>query len=473
MSRLYLLLNLLIILVFSCTEASKDGEEATSKTSNEISNQPREVVVIGGGLMGSSTAWHLAKSGTPVLLLEMQEEAYTHGSSFGEARIARSNNRGNDMWSYLHNRSVKETEELIDFLNSVASADETFKIEDIYTTSPVSYIGRSGILNQLKGSLERQKVDYKLATTKTEAKEFFGTTLPDSVIMMREYNQHSGTLNPKHLIAYLHRAVQKKKGEIKYNKKVINISEEGALYRIEIQDTKTQQFESVLTKKVVTAVGPYTGKLMEFMGPYFDKIITPQRVFLAFFKLKRSVYMNLPKAQKQRLLDAYPVINSSAGNRFGSFFSMIEKIGKDGVPLIKIGGHFQRREIEDLDKVWQQVLFSSEIEWAKKNTLNYFKLINVPIQANDLQYTSGYSCVYSLTNSEVPYVTPLPDTEGQPKNNFVLLCGMSGVGAKGAMTYGLLGSNLLLGREDSDPMMKTIRKEMGIERLNLERVKWK
>ena len=41
-----------------------------------------DVVVIGGGLMGSSTAWQLARDGQRVLLLEKQGEVYTQGSSF-------------------------------------------------------------------------------------------------------------------------------------------------------------------------------------------------------------------------------------------------------------------------------------------------------------------------------------------------------------------------------------------------------
>ncbi|SDH52863.1 FAD-dependent oxidoreductase [Winogradskyella thalassocola] len=49
-----------------------------------------DIVVIGGGLMGSSTAWELSKYQQNVLLLEQQDSIYTFGSSFGEARISRS-----------------------------------------------------------------------------------------------------------------------------------------------------------------------------------------------------------------------------------------------------------------------------------------------------------------------------------------------------------------------------------------------
>ena len=65
------------------------------KTSEEVI----DTIIIGGGLMGSATAWHLSDRGNDILILEKQDSIYTQGSSFGEARIARSNNRGSDIWS--------------------------------------------------------------------------------------------------------------------------------------------------------------------------------------------------------------------------------------------------------------------------------------------------------------------------------------------------------------------------------------
>ncbi|MGH8104062.1 MAG: N-methyl-L-tryptophan oxidase [bacterium] len=48
-----------------------------------------EVIVVGGGVMGSATAWHLARDGKRTLLLEQFEIAHNHGSSHGESRIFR------------------------------------------------------------------------------------------------------------------------------------------------------------------------------------------------------------------------------------------------------------------------------------------------------------------------------------------------------------------------------------------------
>jgi len=81
------------------------------------SNDTNPVIIIGGGLMGSASAWQLADRGVPVILLEKQDSIYDSGSSLGQARIARSSNRGDDIWSYMHNTSVSEVERLIRFLN--------------------------------------------------------------------------------------------------------------------------------------------------------------------------------------------------------------------------------------------------------------------------------------------------------------------------------------------------------------------
>jgi len=78
----------------------------------------------------------------------------------------------------------------------------------------------------------------------------------------------------------------------------------------------------------------------------------------------------------------------------------------------------------------------------------------------------SYSCVYSLTKTEVPYVTPIPMPNSEVANpNFVVLGGMSGVGAKGALTYGLLGANLLLGKADDEAGYQEVKAALGFERL--------
>ena len=121
---------------------------------------------------------------------------------------------------------------------------------------------------------------------------------------------------------------------------------------------------------------------------------------------------------------------------------MIEYYDKDSIPVIKIGGHFQRTAINNLDEVWAKDLSTSEIDWSLTNTSDYFKLLNLPIGKDNIEYINGYSCVYSLTETEVPFVTPVMNKDHSPNERCIVLGGMSGVGAKGAMTYGLIAANI-------------------------------
>lgn len=50
-----------------------------------------DVIVLGGGIVGASTAYSLAKQGQNVLLIDQFEAGHTHGSSHGDGRVVRFN----------------------------------------------------------------------------------------------------------------------------------------------------------------------------------------------------------------------------------------------------------------------------------------------------------------------------------------------------------------------------------------------
>jgi hypothetical protein len=147
---------------------------------------------------------------------------------------------------------------------------------------------------------------------------------------------------------------------------------------------------------------------------------------------------------------------------------MIEKFDNDQRPLLKVGGHFLRTDIKDLDEVWSLKLTEQEIQWSKENTLDYLKKLDLPIVASDLEFVKGYSCVYSLTESEVPYVSNAVKNKVDIDSSFVFVGGMSGIGAKGALAYGLIAADLISGYKNDSFMYQKTKSALGAERLNIE-----
>jgi glycine/D-amino acid oxidase-like deaminating enzyme len=423
-------------------------------------NDPLDVVIIGGGLMGSSTGWELSRSGEKVLLLEQQDSIYTFGSSLGEARISRSLGVQDDIFSFLQQKSVAGTRELIDYLNE-SEKGQQHSMDDIYSTSPVTYIRYKSQEEDVNLLLKEQKDRYEFAPNSEAAKKLFGMQIPDSLMIIREYKQFSGTLNPKVLISKLHLGMAYAGSTVLYNEKAISLKKKDALFEIQIENTKTGELRTVRSKKIVAAAGPYNGELIKEIAPYFKKLITPKRLFLAFLKINSTVYNSLSSEQKERLHLSYPVADISPE----IYYSMIENYDEDGQPVLKVGGHFLRTEIEDLDEIWEKALTQEEIDWAKTNTIRYLNLLDLPVEIEQLEFVRGYSCVYSLTDSEVPYVTNVVDLNHEIDQNIVLVGGMSGIGAKGSLAYGLIASNLLLRKDDTTRIYQKTKSALGAQRL--------
>ncbi len=406
--------------------------------------------------MGSATAWQLSRAGENVLLLEQQDEEYTFGSSFGEARICRSLGPKNDIWSYLHRRALEETEILIQFLN--ANDSKSHSMEDIYTDSPVTYILHSDKSEVVKRMLRQQDDNYECATSPEEALRKFGVRTTNNRIVIQEYRRFTGTINPKMLIRKLHKSITLKKGEIRYQQQVQSITIKDGVYEVEFKDLKSESSQKLKARKIISAAGPYTGTLLKRLVPSIDKLITPKRVFLAFLKIDPNRFDNYSPEQKQRIFNFFPLIDLGPDH----IFSMIEKKDANGHPLFKVGGHFLREEISNLDETWKKELTANEIEWSKKSITDYFEFLNIPLDESDLTHQSGYSCVYSMTESEIPIVSNLPNPENSQDPNAVLLGGMSGVGAKGSLTYGLLATHLLLGKEEDGFMYQKVKRALSL-----------
>lgn len=420
-----------------------------------------KTVIIGGGLMGSSAAWQIAKEGKEILLIEKQDDSYQEGSSQGKSRIARSLGPENDIWSYMHNTTVQEAEELIEYLNKHDS--EAHAMEDIYSTTPMNYVRHRKQMERIHSSLINQKDSFQFAQNPIEAKQLFDMNITDTTIVLREYKKHTGTINPYSLIKKTHKALEILNNQIWYNSKVTSLKQVDDRYEILV--SRQGKTETILADRIICAAGPYNGMLLENIAPYVKSLINPQRVFLAFFKINDEVYKSLSNNDKQNIKNGYPAINSSAGTREGNFFTMVEEYDKANNPIIKIGGHFQRSDISNLDEVWKKTISESEIDWSKQNTLTHLNQLNINIKSTDLEFVKGYSCVYSLTKNEIPIISHLIHESGEKINSAIMMGGLSGVGGKGSLGYGKLAADLFFNRADNNPTYSAVVNKMGLKRL--------
>src|SRR5206468_9111809 len=65
------------------------GGDRRPREPRSLTRMQAEVVVVGAGIMGSATAYALARQGRDVLLLEQFRVGHEHGSSHGRSRIVR------------------------------------------------------------------------------------------------------------------------------------------------------------------------------------------------------------------------------------------------------------------------------------------------------------------------------------------------------------------------------------------------
>lgn len=426
------------------------------------------ILVIGGGLMGSSVAWKLAEHGEKVTLVEQQAEHYTTGSSYGSARISRSLGPKKDIFSFVHNRTVKEVKRLIHFLNS-EKPNTKHKIEDIYSTSPVSYLYSKEQYDDInKLNYKKQRKDFRRASGDSAFRKF-GVTLKDDQVLVREYRECSGTINPKELIKKLQLGIEKKGGKIQHHRKVINLIKKGNYFEIELLNTKTNKIKTIQAKKVVVAAGPYTVGVLKNFAPYFNKIIVPKKVLLAYFKIKDKRYQQLSDAEKKSIVNAQPMF-SQLGKEY---FSMIEKMEKNSSPIFKAGGHQIRRNIIDLDKIWEVEPNKKELKWIKKHFRKQLEMLEIFLRKKEIEVTEARNCVYSITKTNIPLVTPIFDKFGSLDKNIIVIGGMSGIGAKGCLGYAVIGANLILGKEESSKIYRKAAKAFGNPsvRLHTRRIK--
>lgn len=216
-----------------------------------------DTVIVGAGLMGSATAWHLARRGVEALVLEQFEPATARGSSHGSARITR--------------RAYPED----DYVRLTGEAFEWWR--ELETQSGASLLRMTGGLDHgswrqpevIAASLARAGVEHELLSA-TEAGDRFPGMVFDSPAL---YHPQAGTVDVHRGVHAFLDTARSLAGRAVSGVEVTDVSvdEDGV--------TVTTPEGTVRGRTAVVAAGAWVEELVGPLAPLPPIRVTEHRVF--------------------------------------------------------------------------------------------------------------------------------------------------------------------------------------------------
>ena len=199
-----------------------------------------DVVIVGGGAMGSAAAWQCAARGKSVLLLERFEAGHHEGSSHGATR----------------NFNVAYAEQ--DYLDLVQEArrlwDELSDETGINTLDLVGLVnhGYEPALHEIVGALSASGVKNELLTPEDASERWSGMRFRTPVLYLPE----SGRVRAADALVALRRAAEARGSEFRYGTRVVDI--------VVHDDEAVVHTESgaVRAGRVVVTAGAWSRKLL-------------------------------------------------------------------------------------------------------------------------------------------------------------------------------------------------------------------
>jgi sarcosine oxidase len=160
-----------------------------------------EVVVIGAGAMGSSTAWWLARRGHDVVLLEQFEQGHTRGSSHGGSRIFR--------YAYPTPDYVRLAQEALPLWRELEDeAGETL----LEITGAVDH-GDAASVHDVAGAMAACAVPHELLTADAAAERWPGMRFEGEVL----FHPGGGRCRADATVAALQRLAHRNGADVRFN----------------------------------------------------------------------------------------------------------------------------------------------------------------------------------------------------------------------------------------------------------------
>ncbi|XP_071849526.1 peroxisomal sarcosine oxidase-like isoform X2 [Apostichopus japonicus] len=367
-------------------------------------------IVIGGGIVGSSAAYHLSRKGKRTLLLDQFHLPTTRGSSHGVGRIHRS--------SYANQLYAKMSLEALEHWKQLERETNT----NLYRQTGMIVIDKPPFKE-----LEAMKANNKALGVECEilSPEVVQDRYPGLVKISRNHKAlletNAGFLRADKALECLRMQIKKFGGQINDSEKVENILPGSVV-------TVTTEKGTYKTKSLIITPGPWICKLMKPLG--LNLPIRVVKITLCYWTEK------IPGQSKK-----YPTFCDFGIDKPDGFTEPVYVFGFPSIEyngLRKISVHHGTGVDPD-----QRDSFIADETKDVQFLLNYMKR-RFPEYGYNPDPAIIEKCMYSFTPDEDFIIDTLP---GHP--NIVYGCGFSGHGFKMAPVTGRVLGEMALGEKVS------------------------
>ncbi|KAM6547862.1 hypothetical protein CsatB_019538 [Cannabis sativa] len=240
----------------------------------EYSAEQFDIIVIGGGVMGSSTAYQTSKRGQKTLLLEQYDFLHHLGSSHGESRTIRAT-YPDDYYTDL----VLDSYELWEQAQSEIGYKVYYKAHQ-FDMGPSD----SESLNAIIASCRKKSLPHRVLNSQQVAQQFSGRIqIPENWVGL--YLDKGGVIKPSKAVSMFQTLALKNGAVLKDNSEVKEIKKTGGENDGVL--VVTASGESFRGKKCVVTVGAWTRKLVKRVSGV-ELPIQPLETTVSYWRIKEE-----------------------------------------------------------------------------------------------------------------------------------------------------------------------------------------
>ena len=219
-----------------------------------------DVVVIGGGAMGSAAAWHLAGRGRDVLLLERFAAGHTEGASHGASR--------NFNQAYSDRTYVPMLVEALPLWRELEAESGVALLE---TTGIVNH-GANPAFDTVHDALHAAGIPAEFVPLDEAAERWPGIRFDSRVLLTPQ----SGRLNADRSVAALQSGARGRGADVRHGARVTTLRVVGD-DEVHVSFESSGSSETVVARRVVVSVGAWTSKLLAGRVAHPSLVVTQEQ----------------------------------------------------------------------------------------------------------------------------------------------------------------------------------------------------